>query len=96
MLGHWTFKEQYDNDGVGASHTSVAIDMSPITGAATMLRGVVGFEWEQYFCRTTSTVRLGYESQIWLNQMQLYSYNMGRMNNLTSLQGGFLELCIGY
>ncbi|MGA2798131.1 MAG: Lpg1974 family pore-forming outer membrane protein [Thermoguttaceae bacterium] len=96
MLGHWTSKEQYDNDGVGSSHTSVAIDMSPITGAATMLRGVVGLEWEQYFCRTTSTVRLGYESQIWLNQMQIYSYNMGRMNNLTSLQGGFLELCIGY
>ncbi|MGA2062372.1 MAG: Lpg1974 family pore-forming outer membrane protein [Thermoguttaceae bacterium] len=96
MLGHWTCKEQYDNNGVGLSHTSVAIDMSPITGAATMLRGVVGFEWEQYFCRTTSTVRLGYESQIWLNQMQLYSYNMGRMNNLTSLQGGFLELCISY
>ena len=65
--------------------------MSPITGAATMLRGVVGFEWEQYFSRATSTVRLGYEAQLWLNQMQFYSYNIGRLNNVTSLQGGFLE-----
>ena len=65
--------------------------MSPITGAATMLRGVIGFEWEQHFSRVTSTVRLGYEAQLWLNQMQFYSYNIGRLNNVTSLQGGFLE-----
>jgi hypothetical protein len=92
MLGHWTCTEQYDNN----QPTSVTIGMSPITGVATMLRGVVGFEWEQYFSRATSTVRLGYEAQIWLNQVQFYSYNMGRLNNLTSLQGGFLELCIAF
>jgi hypothetical protein len=65
--------------------------MSPVTGAATLLRGVVGLEWRQQFCRATSTVRLGYEAQLWLNQMQFYSYNIGRLNNVTSLQGGFLE-----
>ena len=92
MFGHWKFTEQYDND----QPASVTIDMSPITGAATMLRGVVGFEWEQYFCRATSTVRLGYEAQVWLNQMQFYSYNIGRLNNVTSLQGGFLEWCISF
>ncbi len=92
MFGHWTFAERYEND----AQTSVTIDMSPITSAATMLRGVIGFEWEQFFCRATSTVRLGYEAQYWLNQMQFYSYNMGRLNNLTSLQGGFLQWCISY
>ncbi len=87
MFGHWTFTEQYNND----AQTSVAIDMSPITSAATMLRGVIGFEWQQCFSRATSTVRLGYEAQYWLNQMQFYSYNIGRLNNVTSLEGGFLE-----
>ena len=70
---------------------SVTIDTSPITSAATMLRGVIGFEWEQRFSRATSSVRLGYEAQFWLNQMQFYSYNIGRLNNVTSLQGGFVE-----
>jgi hypothetical protein len=92
MFGHWKFTELYQNDG----NQSVAIDMSPITGAATMLRGVIGLEWEQYFARATSTVRLGYEAQFWLNQMQFYSYNMGRLNNVASLQGGFVEWSIRF
>ena len=87
MFGHWTCSEQYNND----SPASVTIDTSPITSAATMLRGVIGFEWEQRFSRATSSVRLGYEAQFWLNQMQFYSYNIGRLNNVTSLQGGFVE-----
>jgi hypothetical protein len=92
MFGHWTFSEQYNND----AHSSVTIDMDPITGAATLLRGVIGFEWEQYFARATSTVRLGYEAQFWLSQMQFYSYNIGRLNNVTSLQGGFFEWRINF
>jgi hypothetical protein len=90
MFGHWTFSEQYNNNQA-PTPTSITIDMSPITGAATMLRGVAGLEWQQYFSRVTSTVRLGYEAQLWQNQMQFYSYNIGRLNNVTSLQGGFLE-----
>lgn len=92
MFGHWKYTEQYEND----QPASVAIDMDPITGAATMLRGMIGFEWEQRFPRATSTVRLGYEAQFWLNQMQFYAYNIGRLNNVTSLQGGFLEWCIRF
>ena len=41
-------------------------------------------------------MRLGYEAQYWLNQMQFYAYNMGRLNNVTSLQGGFVEWCISF
>jgi len=33
---------------------------------------------------------------VWLNQMQFYSYNMGRLNNLMSLHGVTFELCIEY
>ena len=91
MFGHWTFDEEYNN-----SQATITFDTSPVTGAATMLRGVIGLEWEQYFSRMTSTVRLGYEAQYWLNQMQFYSYNMGRLNNVTSLQGGFLEWQINF
>jgi hypothetical protein len=92
MFGHWTCAEEYSND----QPTSVTIDMDPITSAATMLRGVVGVEWEQHFSRMTSTVRFGYETQLWLNQIQFYSYNMGRLNNVMSLQGGFAEWCIRF
>jgi hypothetical protein len=89
MFGRWSFTEECHNNG--PSPVTITIDMDPINGAATMLRGVMGFEWEQRFARATSTVRLGYEAQLWLNQMQFYAYNIGRLNNVTSLQGGFLE-----
>ena len=100
MFGHWTFRDVYTNDGPTSTTvptpTSIAINTSPITGAATMVSGVMGIQWTQYFSRATTTVRVGYEAQVWLNQMQFYSYNMGRLNNLTSLHGGILELCINY
>jgi hypothetical protein len=92
MLGHWTCSEQYVNN----EQTTVTIDTSPITGVATMLRGVVGLQWQRCLSRVTSTVQVGYEAQLWLNQMQLYSYNMGRLNNVTSLEGGFAEWCLGF
>ena len=91
MFGRWNCREVYEND-----EAQIAVDTSPITGAATMLRGVIGLEWERRSTRMTSTVRFGYEAQVWLNQMQFYSYNMGRLNNLMSLQGGFMELCVGF
>ena len=91
LFGRWNNTEVYKNDEV-----QIAVDTSPITGAATVLRGVIGLEWERRFSQITSTVRFGYEAQVWLNQMQFYSYNMGRLNNLTSLQGGFVELCVGF
>jgi len=92
MYGHWTFSDVYTNDGP----TSISIDSNPITGVATMVSCVMGIEWTQRFSRASTTLRVGYESQIWLNQMQFYSYNMGRLNNLMSLHGGILEFSINY
>lgn len=100
MYGRWEFSDRYQNDGPTSTTvptaTAVAIDMSAIDGAATMARGFVGVEWVQQFARTTAAVSLGYEAQVWLNQMQFYSFNMGRLNNLTSLQGGIIEVSFDY
>jgi hypothetical protein len=100
MYGHWQFDQRYQNDGPTSltipTPTSISIDMSPIEGAATMARGLLGIEWTQDFARSTTSLRLGYEAQVWLNQMQNYSFNMGRLNNLSSLQGGLLEISIDF
>ena len=100
MYGRWEFQDVYQNDGptslASPTPTTVSVQSEPIDSVATMARGTVGLEWNQHFQRVTSSVRLGYETQVWLNQMQFYSYNMGRLNNLMSLQGGVLELSIKY
>lgn len=96
MYGNWNFSEVYQTDGPTSmtivTPSTIAINSDPIHGAATMLRLALGLEWEQPGQRVTTRVRLGYEAQVWLNQMQFYSYNMGRLNNLMSLQGGVLEI----
>ncbi|MBN1909371.1 MAG: hypothetical protein JW818_06510 [Pirellulales bacterium] len=100
MYGRWTFRDVYANDGLTSTTvpttTTLAINMRPITSAATMVGGAMGIEWTQQLSKATVVVRVGYEAQVWLNQMQFYSYNMGRLNNLTSLHGGTVKLCIDY
>lgn len=100
MYGNWNFSEVYQTDGPTSTTiptpSTIAINEDPIHGAATMLRFALGVEWEQPGCRVSTRVRLGYEAQVWLNQMQFYSYNMGRLNNLMSLQGGVLEIGFTY
>ncbi|PQO42431.1 Lpg1974 family pore-forming outer membrane protein [Blastopirellula marina] len=96
MYGNWEFSEVYQTDGLTSTTiltpSTIAINNDPIHGAATMLRLALGLEWERPGQFITTRVRLGYEAQVWLNQMQFYSYNMGRLNNLMSLQGGVLEV----
>jgi hypothetical protein len=100
LFGQWRFKDHYQSDGLTSLAepypASITIQSSPITGASTMFRGEIGVQWTRAWARATTTVRLGYEAQVWLNQMQLYILNMGRLNNLMSLQGGVLELGINY
>ena len=98
MYGHWQFRDHYQNDGPTSISSpvpaSIDINMSPIDGLSTTLRGMFGIQWLRQCARLTTSVRLTYESQIWLNQMQFYSFNMGRLNNLMALHGGALEIGI--
>ncbi len=100
MYGHWEFRERYANDGPTSltvlAPTSISINSSPISGAATMVGGAMGIEWTRRFAHVTTRLQVAYETQVWLNQMQFYSYNMGRLNNLTSIHGGVLEFCLNY
>ncbi|MCO6047161.1 Lpg1974 family pore-forming outer membrane protein [Aeoliella sp. ICT_H6.2] len=100
MYGSWSFSDQFQTDGPTSTTipvpSSIAINSEPIRGAATMLRLACGLEWEQCSRRVNTRLRVGFEGQVWLNQMQYYSYNMGRLNNLMSLQGSILEFGINY
>lgn len=89
LWGYWKFKDVYRNN----TPASIAINLNNINGAATMARGMLGIEWASYFSKTSINIRLSYEAQVWFNQMQYYSFNMGRLNNLMSLQGGVLDFC---
>lgn len=89
MWGHWTFGDVYQND----IQQKVVIKSSSLSSGASMLRTIMGFEWDAQFNRNRSrfAMRLGYEMQFWMDQLQFYSFDAGILSNELTLQGGTLE-----
>ncbi len=90
MWGHWRLKDVYKND----APQEVAIVLPHISGAASMFRAFMGFGWDATFNkeRLNFSLRLGYEAQFWLDQLQFYSFNRGRLANELTLQGGTVDV----
>lgn len=100
MYGSWDFSDRFQTDGpttlASPIPSTISINSEPIHGAATMVRMACGLEWQQFGSRVTTRLRVGFEGQVWLNQMQYYSFNMGRLNNLMSLQGSIVEFGLSF
>lgn len=86
LWGHWEFSDKYHNN----TPVSITTNTDSFNGAETMVRGILGMEWSNRYSEIDVTIRLSYEAQVWFNQMQYYNFNMGRLNNLMSIQGGNL------
>lgn len=89
---HWSFKDRYTNN----TPVSININSADISGAATMAQAFIGIEFKNYLPKAILGIKLGYETQVWFDQLQFYSLNMGRMNNLMSLQGGVLDFSLNF
>lgn len=89
LWGHWSFSDVYHND-IGQE---VVIKTASFNSGASMLRTMIGCEWDVFLSRRRFhlSTKLGYEMQFWLDQLQLYSFDTGRLSNVLTLQGGTLE-----
>lgn len=92
LAGRWRFSEQYENN----TPTSVQVLVSDVNGGAPMATALIGFAWARHFSSANLNIRLGYEAQVWFNQLQYYSLAMGRLNHLMSLQGGVLDFYVNF
>lgn len=89
LWGHWHFNEVYAND----TPITITTTVSSINGAAPVAAGLLGLLWRYQFAANTEiSISLGYEAQVWFNQVQFYSLNLGRINRPLSLQGGNLDI----
>lgn len=89
MWGHWQFKDDYSTN----MPSTVTVGFDTLNSAATMARGILGVEW---LIGEQLNLKLGYEAQVWFDHMQCYSFNVGRLNNLMSLQGAVLDLSLNF
>ncbi len=94
MYGHWTFSDHYIND----ADQRVSIVLPKLNSAASTFKTLIGLEWSRYLPSrgVTFTSSLGFEMQFWLNQLQYYSFDTGRLGNVLTLQGGTLAFGIEF
>ena len=85
MWGKWICSDVYKNT---ASQTS-SINMRNSVLGALMFRGFMGIELNVNFHSNKShfTTKLGYEMQIWLNQLRLATFQLQRLHGDLTLQG---------
>jgi hypothetical protein len=94
LLGRWTFGDIYKN----AVPIVISTKNSNIYGAASMLRGLMGFEWDTHFNREQYyfSMKVGFESQFWLDQLQFYSFDIGKQDQALTLQGATIDFAFEF
>lgn len=92
LWGHWHFNEVYANN----TPITITNNVSSINGAAPMAAGLLGLQWIYQFAKTDMSVSLGYEAQVWFNQVQFYSLSMGRINRPVAFQGGNMDIRLNF
>ncbi len=84
MWGTWICGDVYKNT---ASKTS-SVNMKNSTLGALMFRGFMGIEWNVNFAdKSCFAAKLGYEMQLWLNQLRLATFQLQRLHADLTLQG---------
>ncbi len=92
LVGHWNFNEIYTNN----APTTINVNVSSVNAVSPYVGGLMGLEWLNHLDRADVRVRLAYEGQVWFNQLQFYSLDMGRTNHLLSVQGSDLEFLVNF
>lgn len=87
LYGHTSLSDIYANN----QPTTITVHNNSINGVSPMLGGLLGLQWNCHFAKSDISIRLGYEAQIWFNQVQFYSLNLGKIIRPVSLQGGDVE-----
>lgn len=87
LAGHTTLSDVYANN----KPVTITVHNDSVNGVSPMLGGLLAVQWGSKYATSDISIRLGYEAQIWFNQVQFYSLNMGKIIRPVSLQGGNVE-----
>lgn len=84
LWGEWTCSDLYKN--TGHYHSSVNTPTDAL--GALMLRGFAGVGWSADFRnRSHFAAKLGFETQLWIDQLRIATFQLQRLHDDLSLQG---------
>ena len=92
LWGNWHITNVYQNN----TPLSISVQNNTRPSTITTAKSHAGINWQGIFHEMNLNLRLGYEGQIWLNQLRFYSFDGGRQNNSLYIQGGVLDVCIHF
>jgi len=80
MWGVWTCNDVYRN----TLSQSYSVDTGNSPLGALMFRGFLGMGWKS---KSRFAAKLGYETQVWLNQLRISTFQLQRLHHDLTLQG---------
>ncbi|HSX03601.1 MAG TPA: Lpg1974 family pore-forming outer membrane protein [Rhabdochlamydiaceae bacterium] len=85
LWGRWKCGDVYEN----TLFKTTSVNMKNSTLGALMLRGFLGIGWDVdiRLGKAHFATKLGYETQIWLNQLRLPTFQLQRLHHDLTLQG---------
>jgi hypothetical protein len=94
MWGHWSFNEKAQTT---INVTTVNTQPNREMGSLTFV-GATGFAWEYHHSKTSAafTLKLGYEWQVWMQQLQFFQHFSGILSNALTLQGATCRLQLAF
>ncbi len=89
LWGTWNFSDEYEN----SSPYEISVNVQPQNLGCLMVRGFMGLGWETCFSRqgTRFSMQVGYETQLWFNQLQIPTFQQLCLHGDLTLQGGTLS-----
>lgn len=92
MWGSWANSDTY-HSSVPATST---VNTKNSSLGALMCRGFMGIGWDVDFNKSHFAAKLGYEMQIWFNQLRFATFQLQRLHNDLTLQGVTLNCQLDY
>ncbi len=84
MWGVWACDDIYTNP----TPEKISTNMSDSTLGALMLRGIMGLGWDATIRKISVSLQMGFETQFWLNQLRIPTFQQLRLHGDLTLQGG--------
>ena len=85
MWGRWVCADNYSS----SQGKKYAVNMGNSSLGALMFRGFFGLGWQTRFnqCSSGFALNVGYEMQLWINQLRLPTFQLQRLHGDLTLQG---------
>lgn len=92
MWGTWSFQDEYHNP----TPYRISTNVDDLHLGALALSGFLGIGWEKSYETKYISAKVGYETQLWINQVRFPTFQQVLLHGDLTLQGGTFHVQIDF